>query len=142
MQITNILLPVDGSNYSDHATDYAIYLAKLSKARITAVSCYDSPTHLSEVSDTAVAELKIKAERVTSDILEKTGLRIKKAGVDCMVKPIPGAPGKNLTDLAKSKEFDVIIMGSEGHSDIAGILLGSVSHEVLNTIYCPVLVVP
>jgi len=47
-----------------------------------------------------------------------------------------------LSSLAKSKEFDLIVMGSHGHSDIAGLFLGSVTHKVLNTIYCPVLVVP
>ncbi len=42
MQISKILLPVDGSSYSNHATEHAVYLAKLSGAHIKAVTCYES----------------------------------------------------------------------------------------------------
>lgn len=43
--------------------------------------------------------------------------------------------------MAKTGDFDLIVMGSHGHSDIAGLFLGSVTHKVLNKVYCPVLIV-
>ena len=62
--------------------------------------------------------------------------------MDYQLETIAGLPGDVLASQAKSKEYDLIIMGSHGHSDIAGLFLGSVTHKVLNTIYCPILIVP
>jgi nucleotide-binding universal stress UspA family protein len=142
MQISKILLPVDGSTYSDHATEYAIYLARLMNAHITAVSCYEWLGHMVDIPESVVEELKQNLNKQAADVLEKTSQTLDKEGIDHTVKTMSGSPGTMLTNLAKSKEFDLIIMGSHGHSDIAGLFLGSVTHKVLNTIYCPVLVVP
>jgi nucleotide-binding universal stress UspA family protein len=142
MQINNILLPVDGSNHSGHAVEYAIYLAKLSGARITVVNCYEMLDTALEVSGVFAKQVREAAEKQAAGVLAKATDLIKLAGVAYTDKAVWGTPGKVLTDLAKSKEFDLIIMGSHGHSDIAGLFLGSVTHKVLNTIYCPVMVVP
>lgn len=75
-------------------------------------------------------------------ILSVAGKIFADRGVEYQLKTIQGSPGWVLTKLAKQKGYDLIIMGSHGHSDIAGMFLGSVTHKVLNTIYCPVLVVP
>ncbi len=142
MPITNILLPVDGSNSSGHAVEYATYLAKLSGAGIYAVSCYEFFSPLPEVTGILNEKSKEAAEKHATGILENAAQFMKKTGVNYVTKTIHGSPGKVLTDLAQSKEFDLIVMGSHGHSDIAGLFLGSVTHKVLNTIYCPIMVVP
>lgn len=142
MRISNILLPVDGSIYSDNAINYAVYLAGLSGAHVTVVSCFEWLTELPEISESVIQDLKeklrVQAELVLGDAAEK----LAEKGIPHKTRSIPGSPGTMLSNLAKSKEFDLIIMGSHGHSDIAGLFLGSVTHKVLNTIYCPVLVVP
>ncbi len=142
MQFTHILLPVDGSSYSDHATEYALYLAKQSGAKITAVSCYEWLGNMPEIDGKLVEELKNRVARQAAEVLNKTSHILTKSGVEHDTEILSGEPGKLLTNLAKSKKFDLIVMGSHGHSDIAGLFLGSVTHKVLNKIYCPVLVVP
>ncbi|MBE0583309.1 MAG: universal stress protein, partial [Desulfofustis sp.] len=138
----HILLPVDGSTYSKDATDYAIYLAKLSGARITAVCCYEWCSNLYEVTQSAIDELKEKLQKNAEEIVTETEEKIKEAGIDYQAKAVSGAPGTVLPKMIKSKEFDLVVMGSHGHSDNAGLFLGSVTHKVINTIYCPVLIVP
>ena len=142
MKITKILLPVDGSSYSSNAVDYAIYLAGLSGAHVTAVCCYEWLGGLTEVVSSVAEELKDKLRIQAEAVLEDASLRLTDNDIDHETRPVSGAPGTMLSNLAKSKEFDLIIMGSHGHSDIDGLFLGSVTHKVLNTIYCPVLVVP
>ncbi len=142
MQFTHILLPVDGSSYADHATEYALYLAKQSGAKITAVSCYEWLGNMPEIGGALVEELKNRIARQAAEVLNKTSHILTKAGVEHDTEILSGEPGKLLTNLAKSKKFDLIVMGSHGHSDISGLFLGSVTHKVLNKIYCPVLVVP
>jgi nucleotide-binding universal stress UspA family protein len=142
MKITNILLPLDGSQKSAHALDYAVYLAKQSGARIYAVNCYELLDATLEVSGVFAKEVIKSVEKHAADILEKAANLMKAEGVTFTTKALLGSPGKVLTNLAKTKEFDLIIMGSHGHSDISGLFLGSVTHKVLNTIHCPVMVVP
>ncbi len=142
MQITHILLPVDGSSYSRDATEYAVYLAKLSGARVTVVCCYEWSSNLYEVTQSAIDELKDKLRKNSEQIIAEAAVKLKEAGIDHEAKIVSGAPGIVLTKMIKSKEFDLVVMGSHGHSDIGGLFLGSVTHKVLNKIYCPVLIVP
>jgi len=142
MQINHILLPVDGSSYSNNATQYALYLAKLSGAQVTAVCCYEWLGHMEEISEKVVNGLKENCANHASGVLAETAKTMRDGGIELQTEVAQGAPGKILSNLAKSKKYDLIVMGSHGHSDIAGLFLGSVTHKVLNTIYCPVLVVP
>lgn len=142
MQMSRILLPVDGSSYSDHAVEHAVYCAKLSGARVTVISCYEWSGYMLEMPESMVADLKKKYAEEAQQIVEQASKKLEAAGVDYEVKLIAGSPGSELPKLAKSKDYDLIIMGSHGHSDLSGLFLGSVTHKVLNKIYCPVMVVP
>ena len=145
MKINKILLPFDDSVHSINAAKYALDLAKQYEAHITVVHCYDEwDTNLAEISsaDSLITEIRLKRK-------EEAELRLKKAegilegqGVEYTLEALDGDPGTVLANRSKSKDYDLIVMGSHGHSDIAGLFLGSVTHKVLNTIYCPVLIVP
>jgi nucleotide-binding universal stress UspA family protein len=47
-----------------------------------------------------------------------------------------------ILDAAKDVDADVIVVGTRGHSVIAGLLLGSVTQRLLHLAACPVLAVP
>ena len=142
MNINSILLPFDGSSHSINATRYALDLAKLTQARVTIINCYEWRMNVSEVPDSLIEDLKSNAKRDAEFVLNKAKGIFENQGVEYRLETVVGPAGYVLANLAKSKEYDLIIMGSHGHSDIAGLFLGSVTHKVLNTIYCPVLVVP
>ena len=143
MQIEKILLPTDGSVHSINATNYALNLAKQSGAHVTIVCCYeDWPYKIPEISEVLIKEIKSNLVKEAENILKKAEGIFAKQGVEYKLEIIAGPPGYKLANLAKSKKYDLIVMGSHGHSDIAGLYLGSVTHKVLNTIYCPVLIVP
>jgi len=142
MKIEKILLPFDGSVHSINAAKCALNLAKLSKAHVTILNCYEWRAGISEVPDSLIKDLKTISEEDAKDLLKKAEGIFANQDVKYKLETIPGSAGYVLTSLAKSKQYDLIIMGSHGHSDIAGLFLGSVTHKVLNTIYCPVLIVP
>lgn len=142
MTIKRILLPFDGSSHSQNATKYALSLAKLYGAHVTIVCCYEFRGNMPEVPELLIKDVKTNMKAEAKGTLQKAGDVFENQGVKFTLETIEGAAGYVLTNLAKSKEFDLIIMGSHGHSDIAGLFLGSVTHKVLNTIYCPIMVVP
>jgi nucleotide-binding universal stress UspA family protein len=143
MQIKKILLPFDGSVSSVNAARYAAEMAKLYGAHITSVHCYEEwDTNLTEIPETLIRDIRANKKKDAEVVLEKAKGIFENQGVKYTLETIDGAPGYVLANRSKSKEYDLIIMGSHGHSDIAGLFLGSVTHKVLNTIYCPVLIVP
>lgn len=143
MKIEKILLPFDGSDHSVNAAKYALDLAKLFGSHVTIINCYEwHGNNLPEVPELLVKDLKINIQKEAEVILKRAAGIFENQGVEYKLETISGAPGYVLTKLAKSREYDLIVMGSHGHSDIAGLFLGSVTHKVLNTIYCPVVVVP
>ena len=50
-------------------------------------------------------------------------------------------PAKGIADIAREVGADVIVVGTRGHSPIAGVLVGSVTQSLLQIAPCPVLAV-
>ena len=139
MNVRKILLPVDGSQHSKKAATAGADLARQFGAEVTVLFCYN-PFYLAVDGQIAgdVAENMIKgAEQVLDDftrIMDQPGVNITK-------KVLEGDPGEMISELAQDEDYDMIVMGSRGRSDLAGLFLGSVTHRVLQTSPCPVLVI-
>jgi nucleotide-binding universal stress UspA family protein len=142
MKIKKILLPYDGSEYSNNAANYALYLAKMTDAHVTIVNCYIWSWTMPEVPELIIKDIKANMKKEAEEVVKRAERIFAQQGVEYELETHLGDPGLVLTNLAKSKQFDLIIMGSQGHSEIGGLFLGSVTHKVLNKIYCPILVVP
>lgn len=143
MKIKKILLPFDCSVHSVNATKYALDLAKLCNAHVTIIHCYEGwDSNISEVTESLVREIKANKKHDAELILKKAEGIFENQGVEYLLETVDGEPGYVLANRSKSKNYDLIIMGSHGHSDLAGLFLGSVTHKVLNTIHCPVMVIP
>ncbi|OPX38427.1 MAG: hypothetical protein B1H13_11325 [Desulfobacteraceae bacterium 4484_190.3] len=65
----------------------------------------------------------------------------REKGVPFSDRILEGSPGNMIAEAARIENCDMIIMGSRGRSDFEGLLLGSVTHRVLQAAECPVLVV-
>jgi nucleotide-binding universal stress UspA family protein len=56
-------------------------------------------------------------------------------------EPIYGYAAREIVEDAKSLDVGVIVMGSRGRGDLAGLVLGSTAHKVIHLADRPVLVV-
>ncbi|MBA3528414.1 MAG: universal stress protein [Propionibacteriaceae bacterium] len=72
-------------------------------------------------------------ERFIADLDERT------PAVDARTSFEQGNPAKVLTE--RSKQADLLVVGSRGHGGFAGMLLGSVSQHLVAHADCPVVVV-
>lgn len=138
MNITRILLPVDGSRLSDAAADMAIDLAGDAATIILLHVRRTVPSGLGQPNATEFLEfLNEGAEEIVAHYRDK----LTKAEVDFTELVIGGNVADVISNVAHVEKCDLVVMGSKGKSDLEGLFLGSVTHKVLQTTTKPVLVV-
>lgn len=137
------LLPVDGSECSLNAARYAIEMAVAAKAAVDVVTCYDKvPAIMSETKGKYLKEFKSLLIAESSKTLEGYEKLLNASKLEYSLKAVEGSAGRVIKDLAKSGKYDLIVMGSKGHSEVGGLFMGSVTRKVLTNVVCPVLIVP
>jgi nucleotide-binding universal stress UspA family protein len=67
-------------------------------------------------------------------------LAIERFRVTCAA--LPGWPGAEIVRYARAVDADLLVVGTQGHGIVSGVLLGSVAEEIVRHAPCPVLVVP
>jgi nucleotide-binding universal stress UspA family protein len=134
-----ILVAVDHSEMSQRAVLAARDLAVLSKGEVWVL-------HLRELEIGAktgvllVDESTAEANAAVAEIVEV----LAKAGVTAhgeVRNTIFGYAAREIVDDAREHDADVIVMGSRGRGDLAGLVLGSTAHKVIHLADRPVLVV-
>jgi len=139
MELKKILNPVDGSTHSQRSTEYACELAKLTNAEIVLLYCHRRfPVILAEpYFQNAINQIMEESEKLITPFVEI----LKKYGVVSETRILEGSAGKMIPEVATIEKIDMIIMGSRGCTDLEGLILGSVTHKVLQRASCPVLVI-
>lgn len=142
MTATKLLVPVDGSDHALRALDHAITLLKGQQA--------GSELHLVNVQppvDSLVTTFVGKAE--VKDFHREEGLMLLKpavakaeaAGIPAVVHIGVGGAGHVIAHFAKQCGATQVVMGARGLGGAAGLLLGSVSRDVIAESPVPVTIV-
>ena len=143
MLFKNILVPYDGSNHSKHAFKVALDMAQKYNSKITMASVLSSTYtgHWHGSSDLQEKVFKEARKGVKRDF-EKFELLAKKSKVSFSSKILEGVSTvKTLITFAKSKKFDLIIMGAHGRTGWSKLVLGSVTDSIAHGVRSPVLIV-
>jgi nucleotide-binding universal stress UspA family protein len=130
-----ILVPVDLSDVSDRALQYATEMAS-SKEQIVALHVAAPYVAIDPALIALIDEEARRAE------IEKS-VRERFAGSEyrgIRVEVIFGDPGTEITILAKKIGAGLIVMPSHGRTGLAHLLIGSVAERVVRHAPCPVLV--
>jgi nucleotide-binding universal stress UspA family protein len=133
-----LLVAVDHSKATERVLGAARDLASLSHGEVWVLHLREREVMPragfieTESSDEAKAQVEAAVEEFT-----KAG--IKAHGI--VRSTIYGYAAREIVEDAKSRDASVIIMGSRGHGDLAGLLLGSTAHKVIHLADRPVLVV-
>jgi nucleotide-binding universal stress UspA family protein len=142
--ITRILVPVDFSEQSRAALDYAASLARLSGASIDLLHVWEIPTFeppgpiIAEMRQTLWEASQSNAEQALSafrDAASKRGIEIRGS------RAIAGTPSNAIVDAAKAGHHDLIVIGTHGRTGLSRMLIGSVAERVVRYAHCPVLAV-
>jgi nucleotide-binding universal stress UspA family protein len=148
-EIKNILLPVDGSSYSESAIDYAITIARAFDSQIHLVRVVDTPSayamlsrHM-EVAATGdiLDEILLSMRQETDQYLEETAARIRRAGVKVKPVALDGYPGEQVIEYERRGFFQLVVMATAGRSGVSRVVFGSVAERVLKLGRSPVMMI-
>ncbi|MGY3564787.1 universal stress protein [Sinomonas sp. RB5] len=136
MESYRIVVGVDGSPASGKALDWAIEEARLRGGSLRVITAWHYPV----LGDAAGAgpDVDVFRQSAADDqaaLLSAAGG--ERSGLSAEV--IEGSAVQVLLDAAR--DADLLVVGSRGHGGFAGLLLGSVSAQLVHHAPCPVLVV-
>ena len=134
-----ILVAVDHSETSDRALDAARDLALLSKGEVWVLHMREREVAVKtgvSLSDESMDEARAA---VAAAVDKLTAAGVKAYGD--VGTTLFGYAARNIVDDAKEHDVDVIVMGSRGRGDLAGLILGSTAHKVIHLADRPVLIV-
>lgn len=131
-----IVVGVDGSESSLTALEWAIVEAKLREAELTIVTTWSYPVMAGTPGDIVPEDsFKQVCERIQADALETASA----SGLTATGRVVRGSAVTALLDAAQSA--DLLVVGSRGHGGFTGLLVGSVSNQLVHHAACPVLVI-
>lgn len=141
--LRSILVPTDFSDDAERAINTARRLLHgVPQARLVLVHAYALPieytaygpiptsvNYLENTGAKAQAQLEELAERLEEDSLNVEALAVE------------GYPPQVILDTARTRNVDLIAMGTHGRTGIAHLLLGSTAERVVQKASCPVITV-
>lgn len=137
-----ILLAVDGSPYTQRMLDYLASSDECFGQRHS----YVAMTALTELS----ARVRGYFDKETIDqhyreqadaVLEPVRAFAASHGWKLETMASPGRPSDVIAQVAAQGNFDLVVLGSQGHSSVGALFLGSVSMEVLVLCKVPALII-
>ena len=144
IDLHRILVPTDFSKFSDNAIKYAVAFAEKFSAELIVLHVVQdmalfipeavlmTPVMTPPVEQFAAAA-RAALEKVVKD-MNLTGLKVQ-------TEVTQGVPFNEIVRMARTKNVDLIVMGTHGHTGLAHMLLGSVAEKVVRKAPCPVLTV-
>ena len=143
-----ILCPIDFSEFSRHALDSAVRLARENGRRIVALHVFakwPAVDVVPSLADNTTPKSPLEDENREA-LLRHVRQFVKPYAkepvtIDPLVVDAPDVP-REIVAQAEAAHAELIVMGSHGRSGFRRLLLGSIAEQVLRTARSPVMIVP
>ncbi|MGR3175905.1 MAG: universal stress protein [Candidatus Scalindua sp.] len=140
-----IIVPVDLSDCSRIALEYAVATARAHKSKLTILHVYEGSyvepyikaANSEEEADGIIKEIELVNETKYDEFLKTVDL----SGVEYEKLLKKGIPEFDIVEIAKEQQANLIVMGTHGRSGIRHILIGSTAEEVIRTVHCDTIIV-
>ena len=135
----SILFATDFSSISDRALKYAVEIAAPGRSKLFIAHALPSGTP-SPSSDYGRRQIDTGRKHVEDRLRSLENSNVLK-GIDHEVVMQSGGVWEVLEKVIKSKNIDLIVLGTHGRGGIKKLVMGSVAEEVLRLAPCPVLTI-
>ena len=125
-----ILVPIDGSKYSDLAMKKASELAKVFGSSIVLLHVNDFHQHMFNYN-TGIEEHFLEVfDQISTGILEDGKDKLSEFGDRVETVKLEGSVANKIIEYANSNDFDLVIIGSHGKGAIHNFIMGGVAHKI------------
>lgn len=139
----NVLLTTDGSDVAERAAPYGADLARRTGATVHLLSVVDVQAAAGPFDAGGVSrEYVERLERDARDALDRLTDRIDGEEIELRSTVAKGTPSTEIATYADDNDIDLLVLASEGETNLVGQHLGSVTRRVLRTVRRPILVIP
>ena len=146
--VKNILFATDFLSHSNQAFKFAIDLKEKYQSKLVVLNINEEFLSKNEMVMSRVGVDKIK--KTNEEIALNSKKMFEKMIVNINIKNLSnvkmiqrkGIASKEIIKYANSINSDLIIIGSNNHSKISELLIGSTARKVINSSKIPVLVIP
>lgn len=144
-----ILVPTDFSRPAQTAVDTAVALARKTNAEVILLHVIDQPSSDSFNVEGEVSHLDNWEDKFfTMKLIEKGRKQLAKAAEDAKASGVSvtqelrlGNPFHGMRTIITDHRVDLVVMGTEGHSKLDEMIIGSNTERVVRYSHCPVLTV-
>ena len=140
--LKKILVPFDGSGYSEKAYEKALEIAEKFESDLIVMTVLQSKIPDSAgVSIQRLQELQDEQESEATSMLRKLETEAKNKKISFSIKVVHNPSSSDgIATFAENNNIDLIVMGSHGRTGLRKIVLGSVANGVIGHTKCPVLI--
>ena len=137
-----ILVPLDGSAYSEKALDHAVDLARKYSSKVVLLHVVARIIYAfaETYGDLAAVSSREMAEE-GKKILAKAQEKLAAQNIPVESKLSHGNPAEEILKAYEENNIELVVIGSRGLGGIKAFFLGSVSSRVSRYAKCPVLIV-
>ena len=165
---TDVLIPLDGSEFSQAVLDEVEKLFSPERYRLTLLRVAAVPDELNDTQTEVLPGLwntnspsqrnleqseplagrsayldsvwdRLRAEMLAD--LAKAQEQLERSGFEVELRVRFGDAAQEIIDFTELKEFDVVAMATHGRTGLGRMLMGSVAERVLHSVHVPVLMV-
>jgi nucleotide-binding universal stress UspA family protein len=137
-----ILVPIDFSENSQRALEFAQEIAERYDAGISLVHAFHSPVVDPNLPAETLVALAEQTEKLNQETLLKWENDCRADGFACQSKLVYGAAAEVILEEIKTQKPILVVMGRTGKGGWMDKIIGSVAAGVAGKASCPVLVLP
>ncbi|KHE92114.1 MAG: universal stress protein [Candidatus Scalindua rubra] len=140
-----IIVPIDFSDCSRKALEYAVSIARSHNNRLTILHVYEKsfvePYVNAANSEEKADEIMKEIERVNESKYDEFLKTVDLNGVEYEKLLKKGIAETDIVEIAMEQQANLIVMGTHGRSGIKHMLIGSTAEQVVRTVHCDIIIV-
>jgi nucleotide-binding universal stress UspA family protein len=137
LEISKILVAVDGSKYSDKAFEYATSIIQNHKQQLLIVHVIENSGNIGYSN---LNQLKQDSQRIVQKYITKAESKGLKSSLR-IIEDQGTSPAEKILDIAETEKVDTIVVGTRGQKPSEKFLLGSTSYKIAHYSKCTVIII-